>query len=283
MKGLVLSLLMISWLATNSLTQEQDAGAQPIIEEIQFEGNSVFPDGELLDALQLTKLGDPYIPDKLEYDLHVNVGAKYRNNGYINVRVDAPRVEVIGETRGHQPLARIVVPIIEGQQFFYGRIELAGITAIPDKEAWRSLGINSQETVSNAALKVGLRGLKRLYRSYAYLDMDAAPTLTPDLKGRELDVQIRIVEGIQYLFNQVQFELTLVEKPTFQDNEKAEKDLHDAWLLTEGQLCRLDLVAESIKRINSLGYFEPLERGDWEFVKENGQADVVVRLTQKQE
>ena len=199
------------------------------------------------------------------------------------MKIDTPRIEAVGETGAHQRLARIVVPMHEGQQFFYGKIELAGITAVPDKEAWRSLGINSQEVVSYAALKVGLRGLKRLYRNRAYLDMDVTPTMTPDQKGHELDVQIRIVEGTRYVFGRVHFELTLVENPVFQDNQKVEKDLQDAWLLIEGQLCRLDLVVESIGRINSLGYFEPLERGDWEFVKKDGQAEVVVRLTQKQD
>ena len=141
MKGLVLSLFLLSWFATPGLTQEQVGDSQPIIEEIQFEGNSVFPDHDLQEALQLTKKGDPYIPDKLEYDLQVNLGSLYRNNGYINVKIDTPRIEAVDETRAHQPLARIVVPIHEGQQFFYGKIELAGITAVPDKEAWRSLGI----------------------------------------------------------------------------------------------------------------------------------------------
>ncbi len=282
MKGFVLSVLLVVWVATHGPAQERVEGSQPVIEEIQFEGNSVFPDDELRSALQVTKVGDPYIPDQLEHDLHVNVGALYRNNGYVNVKVDTPRIEVIGKTSGRQALARIVVTIIEGQQFFYWKIEMVGITAVPDRDVRQSFGINSQEVVSYDALKAGLQRLKRLYRRHAYLDMDAIPTLTPDLKGRELDVQVRIIEGTQYVFGRVHFELTLVENPTFQDNQQAEQNLHDSWLLTEGQLCGLDLVEESIQRINSLGYFEPLERGDWQFVKKDGQADVFVRLTQKQ-
>ena len=107
--------------------------------------------------------------------------------------------------------------------------------------------------------------------------------MTPDINARRLAVRITVIEGDQYLFSQVHFELTLVENPAFQDNQRVEQDLQNAWLLTEGQLCRLDLVEESIRRINSLGYFEPLERGDWQFVKKDGQAEVVVRLTQKQD
>ena len=137
--------------------------------------------------------------------------------------------------------------------------------------------------INYGALKAANGELKKLYGSHAYLGTDAIPTMTSDMNARELAVRITVIEGDQYLFNQVHLELTLVENPAFQDNQKAEQELHDAWLLTEGQLCRLDLVEESIRRINSLGYFEPLERGDWEFVKKDGQAEVVVRLTQKQD
>ena len=74
MKGFVLSVLLVVWVATHGPAQAGE-GSQPVIEEIQFEGNSVFPDDELRSALQVTKVGDPYIPDQLEHDLHVNVGA----------------------------------------------------------------------------------------------------------------------------------------------------------------------------------------------------------------
>ena len=75
-------------------------------------------------------MGDPYVPDKFEYDLHVNLGARYRDNGYVNVKVDTPRIEVIGETETtQQPLYRIVVPIHEGSQFAYKSFNVEGVTA----------------------------------------------------------------------------------------------------------------------------------------------------------
>ena len=279
MKGLVLAFSLISTLTTQAVTEAQGPGSQPIISEIQFEGNQVFPDHELLDALELNKKGDPYIPAEFEYDLQVNLGARYRNNGYINVKVDAPRVEVIGDSGAPQPLHRIVVSIQEGSRFVYGRFEVVGITAFPDDEVRRIFGSTSQEVVNYGALKTAFVELKQLYGSQGYLDMNVIPTMTPHMTARELDIQVEVLEGEQYLFNQVRFEIA--EDPAIQDSQRVKQDLRNTWLLTEGQLCRSDLVEESIQRINSLGYFDPLEEGDWEFVKEDGKADVVVRLTRK--
>ena len=108
--------------------------------------------------------------------------------------------------------------------------------------------------------------------------------MTPNLKESTLAVRIEVTEGKQYIFDQFHFELTLVEDPAFQDNQRAEQDLQNAWLPIEGQPGNLALVEESIKRINSLGYFEPLDRGDWEFVimEQYAAADVIIRLTQRQ-
>ena len=98
--------------------------------------------------------------------------------------------------------------------------------------------------VNYEALRAANTELKKLYGSHAYLDADAIPTMTPDMNTRELAVRVTVIEGEQYLFNQVHFELTLVENPAILDNQKVEQDLQSAWLLTEGQLCRYDLVVE---------------------------------------
>ena len=153
MKPFLRSLLIMGLLTTQGLTQEQVGGSQPIIKEIQFEGNQVFPDGELLRALQLTKLGDPYIPDKFEYDLHVNVGARYRNNGYINMRADTPRIEVIGETGARQPLCRIVVPVQEGSQFVYGSFEVEGVKKFSVDEVTRIFPMLPGGVINYGALR----------------------------------------------------------------------------------------------------------------------------------
>ena len=65
MKPFLCSLLVMGLLTTQGLTQEQVGDSQPIITEIQFEGNQVFPDGELLRALQLTKLGRSLHPGQV--------------------------------------------------------------------------------------------------------------------------------------------------------------------------------------------------------------------------
>ena len=182
MKGLPLSLLLLSWLATPGLTQEQGASVLAII---QFEGNSVFPDDELRDALQLVKKGDPYVQDKLEHDLHVNVGDRYRNSGYINVRFGTPRFEATEQTgAGDQSLYRVVVPVEEGSQFVYEKsIEVEGVAYFPDKQIRSIFPMASGDVVNFGALKAAIGELKALYGRRSFVAMDARPDHDSEPEG----------------------------------------------------------------------------------------------------
>ena len=89
-----------------------DEGPKVRIGEIKFEGNTLFDESELRQALELTKErtmftvfggDDMYIKEKLEYDLQVNMMETYRAQGYIFARAGEPIVRIVEAGQGFTP------------------------------------------------------------------------------------------------------------------------------------------------------------------------------------
>ena len=86
-----------------------DEGPKVRIGDIDFEGNTVFTDGELRSALELTKERglmslfkgqDKFIKDKLEYDLNLNLMERYREVGYLYAKAGEPGGQIVEALRG---------------------------------------------------------------------------------------------------------------------------------------------------------------------------------------
>ena len=86
-----------------------DEGPKVRIGDIGFEGNTVFSEGELRGALELTKERglishfkgkEKFIKDKLEYDLNLNLLEQYREVGYLYAKAGEPSVQIVEAPRG---------------------------------------------------------------------------------------------------------------------------------------------------------------------------------------
>ena len=105
-------------------------GKKIYISRIRFTGNKAFTDNELRKEVQLKEYTLPvisgpsalYKPETLRIDLQLLENV-YQNNGYINVQIGEPVVEINREAGG----IVITIPITrEGEQFKFGKITLTG-------------------------------------------------------------------------------------------------------------------------------------------------------------
>ncbi len=267
-----------------------DEGPKVRIGDIHFEGNSVLKTGELRTALELTKERGPislfkgqdkYIKDKLEYDVQVNMMAKYRERGYLYARAGEPQIEIVEGPRGiligfrkTKQQYYITIPIEEGEQFRYKSFQVTGVENFPVEAIESSYQVEEGEILNYTELKDANEQLKKLYASRGYLDMDAQPVITPNVAENTVDVSIDVTEGRQYIVNRIDFagntktrdkvlrrEFFLEEQTTFDQN-------------------RLDL---SVLRLNQLGFFERIEETDHEVIKKprDSEVDVLVNVKER--
>ncbi|HUG44110.1 MAG TPA: outer membrane protein assembly factor BamA [Acidobacteriota bacterium] len=266
-----------------------DEGPKVRIGDISFEGNTVISDGELRDALELNKERglmtvfkgtDKYIPDKLEYDVQVNLLAKYREQGYIFARAGDPEVAIVEAPRGMLVGFRktkqqyyITVPIQEGDQYTVGSFQITGVENFNPDFIRGVYNVEPGEIVNYAKLQEATDSLKELYSALGFLDMEAFPDIDPDPQTLTVDISVNITEGNRYTVNRI----------NFAGNTKTrDKVLRREFVLEEQEEFNGQLLDISIRRINQLGFFEMIEEKDYEVIKKPQESEVDILLRVKE-
>jgi len=272
------------------LVFEIDEGRKVRIGTIDFEGNTVLSAAALKDSLQLNKERGPislfkgqdkFVPDKLEYDVQVNLLAKYREKGYIMAKAGQPNAEIVEAPRGMlfgfrktRQQYLITVPIEEGQQFKVGSFNLAGVNTFNQEVVRRGYDVTPGQVVNYTRLKESTDKLKELYSTLGFLDMDAGPEINPHPDTQTVDITINVNEGKRYLVDQI----------NFSGNTKTrDKVLRREFLIEEKSEFNGQLLDISIRRLNQLGFFEKIEEKDYEVIKrpDEGEVDVLVKVKEK--
>ncbi len=266
-----------------------DEGPKVRIGKLYFEGNTVVTDEELRKSLELNKekgistafkSTDMYIPDKLEYDVHVNMLERYRELGYIYAKAGAPTVRIVEGPRGFLIGFRktrqqyyITIPIEEGDQFSVASFNIEGVSALPQEIVQRAYPLRPGEVFNMSAMKKANEQLQELYSASGYLDMQALPEILPDPDKKTVDVTIRVEEGEQYIVNHIDFA---------GNSRTRDKVLRREFVLEEQQRFNGTLLDISVRRLNQLGFFEPIAEEDYEVIKKPAEAEVDVLVKVKE-
>ena len=267
-----------------------DEGSKVRIGDISFEGNTVFSDGELSGAMELTKERglislfkgqDKFIEDKLEYDLNLNLLERYREVGYIYAKAGQPDVQIVEAPQGWilgfrktKQQYYLKIPIEEGEQFSWGSFEIEGIDTFDPELVKLGYNIIPGEVINYAALKESNEELKKLYSTNGYLDMTVIPNMNPDPDTKTVDLKVVIDEGKQYIVNRIDFA---------GNTKTRDRVMRREFFLEEQQLFNGTLLDFSVLRLNQLGFFEPIEEKDYEVIKKpsEGEVDIVVSVEEK--
>jgi len=266
-----------------------DEGPKVRIGKIGFEGNTVLGDKELRSALELNKERSPvtvfkgsdkYIKEKLEYDVQVNMLEKYRAIGYIQAKAGDPVVEIVEAPRGPFLGLRktkqqyyVTIPIEEGEEHYCGKLEIEGAENFSPKVLSLLYGVVEGEILDYVSLKESNASVKKLYSTRGFLDMEAIPEV--EIKDdRTVDITISIVEGKQYIVDEIEFS---------GNTRTRDKVLRREMFIEEQQPFNGTLLEHSIIRLNQLGFFERIEEEHYEVIKkpDEGSADVVVAIKER--
>ena len=255
-------------------------GPKVKITGVDFVGNQVYSDRKIRGRMKTNTGGgfwifpgsSVYQEDKFEEDAEMIV-AFYRDRGYLQINVGQPALKLIRDSEdGKERLMRLEVPISEGQRFKVNKFEFAGNDKVPAEVMRPLFKMKTGEYYNEKRIREGFQKIQEIYGAGGHFEMTPYPEFAPE--GENVNITIRINEGKQYFINRI----------TFQGNTTTRDSVIRRELrLYENHVYNTEALKYSIKRLNQLGYFKPLEDQKNITTEKTPGADNKVDLTLKLE
>jgi outer membrane protein insertion porin family len=240
-------------------------GPKIAIRDVEFVGNRVFDDATLARVMKEHKAqgllsfvtgAGTYREDKFAEDAE-NVEDYYRDHGFIAARVGQPVLRALDDSPdGATRWVQMRIPVTEGESYTIGTVTFDG-NRIVTSDALRTLfKLKEGQRYEQRAIRKGLEKARELYGSAGHMEFTAFPDLTPRTETRDgagvpiVDVVMRVTEGPQYFVNRI----TFTGNHTTRDNV-----IRREIRLVEGGVFNTEALKYSVRRLNQLGYFKPLE------------------------
>jgi len=262
-------------------------GPKVKISNVDFVGNSVFSDGALKKRMKQNKGGGFWIfhgsgvyqEDKFEEDAE-RMTQFYREHGYIESNIGEPRLKTIKDSKdGKTRFMTLEIPVTEGRRFKVGEIAFDGNTKVPTAALRPMFKLETGDYYNEKHVRDGFEKSKELYGQVGFFEMVPYPELTPadpnapkDAPNPAVNVTLKYTEGKQYFINRI----------TFQGNTTTRDNVIRRELrLYENSVFNTEALKFSIRRLNQLGYFKPIEDQKNVTVEKTKTADNQVDLNFK--
>ena len=282
------------------LTFNVNEGPKVRIREVDFVGNKAMDDGDLRKRLKENKSkgwlsfikgGGTYKEDKFEEDADAVVGF-YRDHGFITARVGQPELKVLEDEKdGKTRWVQLRIPVTEGNKYKIGNFTFEGNTIVKSEALQTLFKMNSGDLYEEKKIKKGLEKAREVYGAGGYYEFTAypdlaprdvapadgagdgangppAPAATPEPSAKKaepvVDVTMRVQEGKQYFVNRI----TFLGNTTTRDNV-----IRREIRLVESGVFNTEALKQSVRRLNQLGYFKPLEGNEAISVEKTPGAD----------
>ena len=267
-----------------------DEGPKVHVSDITFAGNDSISERSLKRQMRNTKERwlfsfisgrGTYRPLGFEQDADLLV-AHYRNNGYIDAQVGQPELEYLDQSEdGESRPVRLRIPVSEGDRYRVGTLDFDGQDVLRT-EALEGIfsGLEPGDYYSEQVVRDAFDVAREAYGAIGHYEMTLFPDLVPRLEDDGsparidgdpvVDVTIRLQEGEQYFVNRI----TFVGNDTTHD-EVIRREIS----LFERGVFNTEALRFSVRRLNQLGYFEPLDEDTAIQIEKRPGVDNEVDLT----
>ncbi len=258
-------------------------GPKVKVGKITFQGNTVFPNRELVQQMKLSRpTGLPpwfywfhktYDHDKVLFDLE-KVRELYQDHGYFFAIPEEPKVKMRNTAHhwplffwswGHGKAVDITIPVEQGHQYKLGKFTIHGAKLFKAQKLKPLLGMKQGEVFDLSKVRKTIKNLTELYGDFGYINFVATPDPEPDRKKRIVNLSLDFDEGKQFFIHRI----------NFSGNTKTrDKVIRRELMLNEGQVFNSRLWKLSILKVNQLGFFNPIKKEDYD-IKQNAKNDTV--------
>ena len=260
-----------------------DEGDKMKVESINFTGNTVFGAQTLRNAMKKTATAHWWrffdsksTFNQASYDEDVESLRKaYQDAGYKDVVVkDAVIDTFIVNPKEKRPdkikrRARLTIPIVEGERWFFGKLNVDGSTVYKPEVLEKFFGYRTGKPLSRAILADGMKSIEAIYRSRGYIYVFMNPEFA-EKPNRVVDVTVKIAEGDQYRLGRVEFQGNKTTR---------DKVLRRELQLYEGDIMDMETFKKSIQKVTQLGYFKVEEDPDFKVNNDKKTVDITIKGT----
>jgi outer membrane protein insertion porin family len=251
-------------------------GERAKVNEIDFVGNQVFSDDDLRGQMKKVRAGsaddvvgiitaptrwgkntftedkwsDPQEGDKKRLQDF------YLNEGYVAASIGEPRITYVEGRSGFlkkKPVkwARLEIPVSEGERYRVGEIKFEGLTVFKEEFVRPQLKLETGEWYRESRVEKLIDRLRDAYGAQGYFQWTVGIDRKPDPVRKVVDVVLRMEEDKRYYVGRIRF--------TGNDTTRDKVIRREVWL-NEGDVFNTEALKLSIRRINQLGYFKPMEQ-----------------------
>jgi outer membrane protein insertion porin family len=272
------------------LTFVIDEGPKVRIRDVEFVGNQAISDGKLESKMKENKArgffsfitgGGTYKEDKFAEDAE-KVTEYYREKGYIAARIGNPELKVVEDSADKKSRwIQLRVPVTEGDRYRVGEFKFEGQNVVKNEALRPLFKVKTGDWYNEKHVRKGLEKSQEIFGSGGYMEFVGYPDLSPregeQVRGAPVvDVTMRMQPGKQYFVNRI----TFVGNTTTRDNViRREMRLYEAGVFNT------EALKMSVKRLNQLGYFKPLESNEAINVQktagEDGKVDVTLKFEEQ--
>ncbi len=169
-----------------------DEGPRYIVRSVDFEGNTLFTDDQLREALGVVP-GDPYNRGLIERNLyynaeHTDVASLYTDRGHIRFNIEDTAIPAPGDSLD------LTFEIDEGEVYEFGDIAIRGNTRTKDHVIRRELRTVPGQPYSRQAVERSIRELGQL----TYFDQTSlaqGPGMSVNEEDRTVDLTYNLTEA----------------------------------------------------------------------------------------
>ena len=276
---------------TVNVTFHITEGPKVKIRAVDFQGNKAIADGKLNGKMKENKGRSPWIgwitgdgtykEGKFEEDAD-KVQAYYRERGYVKAQIGQPELKILEDSKdGKSRYVQLQIPVTEGPRFKIGDVTFAGNTVVKTEGLRPLFKIEKDEWFNEKKIRKGFEKAREVYGSAGYFEFTGLPDYSfpnepkPAVDGASsgdngpppppsasagpvvkastepiVNITMRLEEGKQYFVNRIIF----LGNTTTRDNVIR----REIRLFEEG-VFNTEALKYSVKRLNQLGYFKPLE------------------------
>jgi outer membrane protein insertion porin family len=301
---------------TVNVTFHITEGPKVKIRAVDFQGNKAIADSKLNSKMKENKGRSPWIgwitgdgtykEGKFEEDAD-KVQAYYRERGYVKAQVGQPELKILEDSKdGKSRYVQLQVPVSEGPRYKIGEVTFAGNTVVKTEGLRPLFKIEKGEWFNEKLIRKGFEKAREVYGSAGYFEFtglpdysfpndpkpladatsssDAGPPPPPSASAGPVvkastepvvNIVMRLEEGKQYFVNRIIF----LGNTTTRDNV-----IRREIRLYEGNVFNTEALKYSVKRLNQLGYFKPLEGEAIDVQKtpdKDGQVDVRLKFEEQ--
>ena len=274
-----------------------DEGDKIKIAAIRFEGNHVFSDLRLRNAMKKTKVNTWFrllsesstTYSQANYDADVeNLKAVYQSKGYKNIVIKDPILDISVKNPQAKPKkqkkrVRITIPVVEGDQFFTGQIQIVKVnqSGQPAEEGeelvlpratlvkeFRELPPGS--VLNRDRLVEALSRIEGRYKSRGYIYWFADPVYR-EVGDHRVDVDVRLYEGEKFYLGRLEVQGNTATR---------DKVIRREFALDEGDVMNMEAVKKSLQKLEQLGYFKISEAPDFSVRAAEKKVDLTLKGTE---